>query len=138
MPVELRALPGLLRALRGPALDPSEICGQIDATMLRYGTLFERAVSAIERLSAPTLLLPAYRRFYEDILDRRLLETCVAFAQRDFAQGFDALADLGYINGETISDVVDAVRDSGSVAMTGHVLELKRRRFGGARFDYEL
>ena len=138
MPVELRALPGLLRALRGPVFDPSEICGQIDATMLRYGTLFERAVSAIERLSAPTLLLPAYRRFYEDILDRRLLETCVAFAQRDFAQGFDALADLGYINGETISDVVDAVRDSGSVAMTGHVLELKRRRFGGARFDYEL
>lgn len=133
-----KAITGFLRAMHGPTLNPALICERCDAAMLRFGTLFERATSAIERLSDPVFLDPSLRTYYEDILGRRLEETCRTFAKRDFAEGFDALADLGYLNERTITGVIDAVNETGSVAMTGHVLELKRRRFGRLRDDYEL
>lgn len=138
LPDHPRARSALSQTLRGPRFFAPELARISDALMLRFGTLLERGRYGVERLVDPFLLQDDYRVLYDDLIRKRLVDICVEFADSDFAWGLDRLADLGYIEEGTITGIIDAVSESGNVAMTGHLLEMKRRRFGGPRFDFEL
>lgn len=133
-----RALHILQAALRPSSIRPDLIMDGADAAMQRYGTLEERAFMAVDRLSNPVYLSQVHRERYEKLLATRLVDVARVLARRNAFARLDALADLGYLTEETIVAVVDALIDDGDVAMTGHLLEMKRRRFGGSRFDFEL
>lgn len=125
-------------ALTGPKLSYENVCMTFDDATLRYGSLYERGTAAIYRLSAPVYLDAGRRSLYDDLLRKKLVDVCAAFAERNDSAALDGLADLGYLDAETTTRVIDALGGSGSTAMTGHLLEMKRRRFGGARLDFDL
>ena len=98
----------------------------------------EQARRIVERLQDPVLLQDRYRSSYEAILRTRRDKICVAIARADDRRLFDALLDMGYIDAGNIDATIEAVSVLRDAAMTGYLLEAKRRRFGMAAIDFEL
>ena len=48
------------------------------------------------------------------------------------------LVELGYLNRETLLPVIDAVGALQDAAMTGYLLEIKRRLFQHSAVDFDL
>ncbi len=121
--------------------------GTVDAERLSYfqdgaitlmADLFERAKRMTGRLLDPFLLDRLYREQFTSYLIQNCDAVCQRFARNRHTRGFDDLASLGILHKENIERSVEAVADVGDVAMTGYILDLKRRRFGGRRTDLRL
>lgn len=100
--------------------------------------VYEQARMAVERLLDPVLLTPFNKGLYERLLRNHVVEICVDIARHDDRELVDRLVDLGYVNDDNIEEVIAAVTRLQDAAMTGYLLEVKRRRFGRGSFDFDL
>ena len=74
---------------------------------------------------------------YDLTLKRSLPGLCKAIAIHGWHEGFDILADLGYLNASTIVSAIDAVVETSDVAATAFLISLKEKRWE-AHPDYSL
>ena len=108
-----------------------------DAKSMAPIDLYGQLIRIIERLRDPLFLSENTRRMYGQILRDNLVEMCVAAARHDDRASVDALVELGYLDRETLLPVIEAVTKLQDAAMTGYLLEL-RRRLAGRGVDFEL
>ena len=120
--------------------------GRIDAEQLAQGMdrmapyvrdPLERLRYMVDRLSDPCLLSDAMRANYGLVIARSLPSLCAAAAAGGWHHGYDLLADLGFLNADTIVSAIDAVVAIGNVAATAYLINLKEKRWG-TRPDYSL
>ena len=100
--------------------------------------IYEQIKKVLERLRDPVLLLDVNRGMYERLGRNNLIEICVDVARHDDRHVIDELCDMGYLHADNIEDVIVEVGKLQDAAMTGYLLELKRRRFGREAFDFDL
>lgn len=92
----------------------------------------------VDRLRDPVCMTSTNRGMMESALRGHLIEICVDVARHDDKDVIDGLLDLGYISDENINDVISAVGVVQDASITNHLLDQKRRRFGGATIDFDL
>ena len=99
--------------------------------------LYDQVCLLVERLEDPLFLRPVHQDTIDKMFTFNIVEICKAVARHDDRGTIDKLVELGYLNKENVYDVTDAVAELKDAAMTGHMLELIRRRFGldTARFE---
>ena len=78
------------------------------------------------------------RDIYGRILRNNIVAICVDVARHDDRSVIDYLVELEFINENNLEDIIMAVGKLQDAAMSGYLLELKRRRFGKAAFDFDL
>lgn len=100
--------------------------------------IYDQVGMVIDRLQDPLLLTKVNRSMYERLLRNHLLEICVDIARHDDRAMIDYLVEAGYITADNLEEVIMAVGVLQDAAMSGYLLELKRRRFGRAAFDFDL
>lgn len=138
VPDHYSALASLVQALSAAEVSAKIVAQACDMAMLRYGSIYERGRCAVERLSNPVLLALGVRQLYDEVLRRRLIDVCAAFAKHGYLEGLDYLADFGYVDADNITSIVDTLSTGDYVSAVGHLLELKRCRFDWTRFDLDL
>lgn len=92
--------------------------------------LYDQVCLLVERLEDPLFLRPVHKDTIDKMFTFNIVEICKAVARHDDRATIDKLVELGYLNKENIYDVTDAVAELKDAAMTGHMLELIRKRFG--------
>lgn len=110
-----------------------------------YNSKFQDGVSAYEqvrlvlaRLEDPILLGTMPRNMYERLFKQHICDICVDIARHDDREMIDKLFDRGFLNEGNLEDVIAAVGKLQDAAMTGYLLEAKRRKFNKAAFDFDL
>ncbi len=99
---------------------------------------YEQAKKMVERLDDPVLLTKVNRNLFDRVIRWHIVEMCVDIARNDDRQLIDRLLDFGYINEDNIEEIIGAVNHLRDAAMTGYLLEVKRRRFNRRAFDFDL
>ncbi len=100
--------------------------------------IYEQVSKILDRLWDPILLTNFNRSLFERILRSHIKEICVDIARNDDRLLIDRLLDFGYINGDNLEEIIEAVNVLQDAAMTGYLLEIKRRRFNRSAFDFDL
>ena len=90
------------------------------------------------RLKDPIMLVPFNKALFERLIREYLIDICIDVARHDDRSVVNDLCDFGFLNRDNLEDVIVAVGRLQDAAMTGYLLELKRRRFGRAAFDFDL
>ena len=101
-------------------------------------SVYEQARCMVARLKDPIMLTEINKSLFERIIREHLVEICVDVARHDDRGVVDDLCDFGFLNSDNLEDVIVAVGRLQDAAMSGYLLELKRRRFGRAAFDFDL
>lgn len=99
---------------------------------------YEQCKLIIERLKDPVFLTASNKSMMERILRNDLGAICVDIARHDDRCAIDDLLELGFLTQDTIDGVIESVSAIRDAAMTGHLLEVKRRFFELDAFDFEL
>ena len=63
---------------------------------------------------------------------------CVAIARHDDRSLIDELIELDVLNKDNLLDVIDHIGKLQDAAMTGYLLEIKRRMFQRSAVDFDL
>lgn len=100
--------------------------------------IYDQVSKIVARLDDPILLLPTNRNLFDRILKWHVEEICVDIARHDDRYLVDRLLDLGYLNEDNLESAIAAVNKLQDAAMTGYLLEVKRRRFNRSVFDFDL
>lgn len=100
--------------------------------------LYDRAIRVTQRLSDPVFLTNVNRSMYDRVLKNNVEAMCVEAAKHDDRKLIDAFFDLGYLDADNLLGVIDRVGALQDAAMTGHLLEAKRMRFGQDALDFDL
>ena len=108
--------------------------GQGDSGM----TLYDQAQRVISRLSDPIFMSKVHRNMFLSFLKHSIEDICVEVARKDDRRTFDALLDFGYLNDENLLRVIERVSNIQDAAMTGYLLEVRRRLFNKDIIDFEL
>lgn len=101
-------------------------------------SLYDQAVRIIERLTDPVYMNGSSKLMLESFIKKDLVNICVAIARKDDRLSIDGLFDLGFLNEETLLPVIDRVGSLQDAAMTGYLLEVKRRLFKQDVIDFDL
>ena len=72
------------------------------------------------------------------VMRSNLVDIIVQAARHDDRQVVDDMLDLGYLTKDNIDTVVERAGDVQDAAMTGYLLEVKRRFFGSQLMDFDL
>ena len=99
---------------------------------------YEQVQMILGRLDDPVLLTDESRGRFMELVRGNIADICVDVARHDDRETIDKLIESGCLNEDNIDRVIEAVGALQDAAMTGHLLEAKRRRFGGAAVDFEL
>ncbi len=99
---------------------------------------YEQCKLIIARLKDPVFLAASNKSMMERIVRNDLRAICVDIARHDDRIAIDDLLDLGFLTQDTIDGVIEGVSAIRDAAMTGHLLEAKRRFFELDAFDFEL
>ena len=99
---------------------------------------YEQCKLIVERLKDPVLLNVCNKGMMERIVHNNLETICMDIARHDDRGAIDDLLDLGFLTQDTIDGVIERVSTLRDAAMTGHLLEVKRRFFELDAFDFEL
>lgn len=99
---------------------------------------YEQVRLILRRLKDPIMLVQVNKAMFERLIREHLVEMCVDIARHDDRASVNDLCDFGFLNRDNLEDVIVAVGRLQDAAMTGYLLELKRRRFGQAAFDFDL
>ena len=99
---------------------------------------YEQVKLMMGRFKDPVMLVPVNRSMFERIIREHIVDMCVDVARHDDRAVIDDLCDFGFINNDNLEEIIVAVGRLQDAAMTGYLLELKRRRFGRAAFDFDL
>ncbi len=100
--------------------------------------LYGQAKLALSRLSDPVLMTSTNRIMLTQVLTDNLESVCEACARHDDREAIDDLLDLGLLNKDDLLDVIDNVGKLQDAAMTGYLLEIKRRFFRQSAIDFDL
>ena len=100
--------------------------------------VYDQIVRVLERLEDPVLLTQVNRDMYERLLRNHIVEISVDVARHDDRKVIDRLVEYGYINVDNLEEIIIAVGKLQDAAMTGYLLELKRRQFGRSALDFDL
>ena len=101
-------------------------------------TAYEQVKLMIARLKDPIMLVPVNKSMFERLIGEHLIDMCVDVARHDDREVVDDLCDLGFITADNLEEIIVAVGRLQDAAMSGYLLELKRRRYGRASFDFDL
>ena len=101
-------------------------------------SIYDQVTRVIDRLRDPILLTQVNRDMYERLLRNYIVDICVDVARHDDREVIDYLVELGFVNGDNLEEIIVAVGKLQDAAMTGYLLEVKRRRFGRVAFDFDL
>lgn len=99
---------------------------------------YRQATSIIGRLKDPVLMSDLNKSLFDKALSKNIANICLVLARYDDRAAVDDLLDLGYLNEDNLLEVIEKVGTLKDAAMTGHLLEEKRRRFGGRAIDFDL
>ena len=101
-------------------------------------SVYEQVSKIVARLDDPILLTKTNRNLFERVLHWHIVEICVDIARNDDRHLIDRLLDFGFINEDNLEEIIAAVNKLQDAAMTGYLLEAKRRRFNQSAFDFDL
>lgn len=99
---------------------------------------YDQVKRIIDRMADPLFMTPANKNLMTLTLQHHLREFCLDAARHDDKAIIAALLDLGFIDGDNISDVIEWVGAIQDASVTNYLLEEKRKRFGGVEIDFEL
>lgn len=99
---------------------------------------YSQAKFAIDRLVNPVLMSSTNKILLTQLLTNNLEAVCEAIARHDDRQAIDDLLDLGILNKDNLLDVIERIAKLQDAAMTGYLLEIKRRLFKRSAMDFEL
>ncbi len=100
--------------------------------------IYDQVKMILPRLKDPILLTKVNRSMYERLLRNYIVEICVDVARHDDRGVVDDLLELGYVNDDNLEQIISEVGRLQDAAMTGYLLEVKRRQFKRAAFDFDL
>lgn len=100
--------------------------------------VYGQAKLAIERLSDPVLMSSTNKIMLTQVLTKNLEEVCEAIARHDDREAIDELLELEILNKDNLLDVIDHIGKLQDAAMTGYLLEIKRRLFQHSAVDFDL
>lgn len=100
--------------------------------------VYGQAKLAIERLSDPILMSSTNKIMLTQVLTKNLEEVCEAIARHDDRSLIDELIELDVLNKDNLLDVIDHIGKLQDAAMTGYLLEIKRRMFQRSAVDFDL
>ena len=100
--------------------------------------LYRQAQLIIERLKDPIYMTDSNKSMCDAFMEREACAICVDAARHDDRAMIDDLVALGYLTGANIMQAIDEVGRLQDAAMTGYLLEIKRRHFGIGSLDFDL
>lgn len=100
--------------------------------------VYEQAVRLIERLEDPVFMGAVRQDMARRVLADGLANIAREMARHDDRASLGRLADLGVLTSENIDGVIESVQCVRDASVTGHLLEMKRKRFGKRAFDLSL
>ncbi len=101
-------------------------------------TLYDQAQRVVARLADPIYMSKVHRNMFLSFLKHSIEDICVEVARKDDRRTFDVLLDFGYLNDENLLRVIERVGNIQDAAMTGYLLEVRRRLFNKEIIDFEL
>lgn len=101
-------------------------------------SLYDQSCRIINRLLDPVYMNSSNKLMLESFIKKDICGICVAIARRDDRVAIDGLFELGFLNEETLLPVIDRVGSLQDAAMTGYLLEAKRRLFAQDVMDFDL
>ena len=119
-------------------LDARKALSEMDSIIPTLLDRFERCSLALFRLENPIYLSDETSEMYQRIVANSLEESIKIFAKKNYTEGYDRLLKLGFLNEDNISNAIELVSKAGDVAMTGFLLEMKKRHFGKKALDFDL
>ena len=99
---------------------------------------YEQGTRVVARLSEPIFMTPNNKSLMEASVRNHLNEICVDAARHDDKSVIEGLIDLGFVDGDNIADVIEAVSAVQDASVTNYLLEQKQRRFGSSGIDFDL
>ena len=119
--------------------DGSIVSGSSYDAMVDGGIgLYDQSKMIIARLKDPVLMTPSNKSMCDRVMRSNLVDIIVQAARHDDRQVVDDMLDLGYLTKDNIDIVVERAGDVQDAAMTGYLLEVKRRFFGAKLMDFDL
>ena len=100
--------------------------------------VYGQAKLAIERLADPVLMSSTNKIMLTQVLTKNLEEACEAIARHDDREAIDELLELEILNKDNLLGVIDHIGKLQDAAMTGYLLEIKRRLFQHSAVDFDL
>ncbi len=119
-------------------VDARKLCECSDRATYFMRDMFGRAQRMLDRLSCPQFLSDSARENFTKALTDGLGGTCALFARRGYLTGLDQLVELGFINRDNFPGVIDRVSAVNDASVTGYLLALKQKHFGGHHLDFSL
>lgn len=101
-------------------------------------SIYDQVRMILDRLNDPFLLTKVNRSMYDRMLRNYIDEICVDVARHDDREVMESLIEFGYVNDGNLERIIERVGRLQDAAMTGYLLEVKRRRFNKAVFDFDL
>lgn len=99
---------------------------------------YEQGTRVVVRLSDPIFMTPNNKSLMETSIRNHLDEICVDAARHDDKKVIEGLLDLGFIDGDNIAEVIEAISAVQDASVTNYLLEQKQRRFGASAIDFDL
>lgn len=109
-----------------------------DAQSAERMALYDQATRLVARLKDPVFLTEVNRNMCIRVLRTSIGDICVEAAKHDDRILLDDLLNLGFVNGDNITEVIDRVGAVQDASITGYLLEAKRERFGMEALDFDL
>ena len=100
--------------------------------------VYGQAKLALDRLTDPVLMSNNNKIMLTQVIADNLEEICVACARHDDRDAIDDLLDLDLLTKDNLLAVIDRVGKLQDAAMTGYLLEIKRRFFNSSAIDFDL
>ena len=100
--------------------------------------VYGQAKLAIERLADPVLMSSTNKIMLTQVLTKNLEEACEAIARHDDREAIDELLELEILNKDNLLGVIGHIGKLQDAAMTGYLLEIKRRLFQHSAVDFDL
>ena len=101
-------------------------------------TLYDQAQRILARMAEPIYMSKVHRSTCLNFLRDRIEDISVEIARRDDRRSFDTLLGFNFLNEGNLLRVIDRVGTIQDAAMTGYLLEVRRRLFQQDIIDFDL
>jgi hypothetical protein len=99
---------------------------------------YTQAKLALDRLTNPVLMSKTSKAMLILAITDNIGNVCEAIARHDDREAIDDLVDLELLNKDNLLAIIDRIGKLQDAAMTGYLLEIKRRFFKQSAVDFEL
>ncbi len=124
----------LLRHYDDAIINMSDYGGMTAGGFGRY----RQAKSILERIKDPVMMTSVKRGLFDRVMKNNIVDICEAIARHDDRDAIRDLIELGYLDEKNLLEVIERVGKLQDAAMTGYLLEAKRRYFKHDLVDFDL